>query len=540
MNVTTISTVSNATQAAVDSIQNHGQKHQTTYKIEMLDDSMASDDDDDDLISSDGSIFDENELAAVQDDLANQLAAAGPVGVAAAAAIASSKKRKRQHSFETNPSVRKRQQNRLLRKLRGIIYEFTGRVGKQAVVLVATPGKPNTSYKVFGAKPLEDVVRNLKNIVMDELENALAQQAPPPPQEDPSLFELPPLIIDGIPTPVEKMTQAQLRAFIPLMLKYSTGRGKPGWGREATRPPWWPKELPWANVRMDARSEDDKQKISWTHALRKIVINCYKYHGREDLLPTFADEDDKVSQLISHEEDEEEEEVIVQPVNNNNNTTTTIQTVTNAPTNNTTTNVRYTTQTVLSTIQNADGTVSLIQVDPNNPIITLPDGTTAQVQGVATLHQGEGGATIQTVQSLADVNGHENMTVDLTEATVAQDGQIYITTEDGQGYPVSVSNMITVPVSASMYQSMMANIQQIHTNSDGTVCITPMQVENGDQLETINISPGMHQMMIQGAPGEQPQVLQVVSLKDATLLSKAMEAINSGNVKADDTIIMEQ
>lgn len=49
------------------------------------------------------------------------------------------------------------------------------------------------------------------------------------------------------------------------------------------------------------------------------------------------------------------------------------------------------------------------------------------------LHQGEGGATIQTVQSLGDVNGHENMTVDLSEATVAQDGQIYITAEDGQG-----------------------------------------------------------------------------------------------------------
>lgn len=141
------------------------------------------------------------------------------------------------------------------------IYEFATRVGQQAIVLVATPGKPNTSYKVFGAKPLEDVVRNLKSIVMEELESALAQQAPPPVQEDPSLFELPPLIIDGIPTPVEKMTQAQLRAFIPLMLKYSTGRGKPGWGRESTRPPWWPKELPWANVRMDARTEDEKQKV---------------------------------------------------------------------------------------------------------------------------------------------------------------------------------------------------------------------------------------------------------------------------------------
>lgn len=145
--------------------------------------------------------------------------------------------------------------------LQQTIDEFATRVGQQAVVLVATPGKPNSSYKVFGAKPLEDVVKNLRNVIMDELESALAQQAPPPVQDDPSLYELPPLIIDGIPTPVEKMTQAQLRAFIPLMLKYSTGRGKPGWGRDSTRPPWWPKELPWANVRMDARSEDEKQKV---------------------------------------------------------------------------------------------------------------------------------------------------------------------------------------------------------------------------------------------------------------------------------------
>lgn len=66
-------------------------------------------------------------------------------------------------------------------------------------------------------------VKNLRTMIMEELETALAQQAPPPPQDDPSLYELPPLVIDGIPTPVEKMTQAQLRAFIPLMLKYSTG-----------------------------------------------------------------------------------------------------------------------------------------------------------------------------------------------------------------------------------------------------------------------------------------------------------------------------
>lgn len=138
---------------------------------------------------------------------------------------------------------------------------------------MATPGKPNNIYKVFGAKPLEDVMKNLRSLVMDELETALAQQAPPRVQEDPSLFELPPLIIDGIPTPVEKMTQAQLRAFIPLMLKYSTGRGKPGWGRDSTRPPWWPKELPWANVRMDARTEEEKQKVpSLLHPLLTLTF----------------------------------------------------------------------------------------------------------------------------------------------------------------------------------------------------------------------------------------------------------------------------
>lgn len=36
-------------------------------------------------------------------------------------------------------------------------------------------------------------------------------------------------------------------------------------------------------------------QISWTHALREIVINCYKFHGREDLLPAFTEEDEKVN-----------------------------------------------------------------------------------------------------------------------------------------------------------------------------------------------------------------------------------------------------
>lgn len=38
---------------------------------------------------------------------------------------------------------------------------------------------------------------------------------------------------------------------------------------------------------------------------------------------------------------------------------------------------------------------------------------------------------MHTVQGLD--GGHENMTVDLTEATLGQDGQIIITGEDGHG-----------------------------------------------------------------------------------------------------------
>lgn len=93
-----------------------------TETIEMIDDDhmtgMSDDDDDDGPSSPESAYVDGDLMNAMDDDVTAQLAAAGPVGVAAAAAIASAKKRKRPHSFETNPSIRKRQQNRLLRKLR--------------------------------------------------------------------------------------------------------------------------------------------------------------------------------------------------------------------------------------------------------------------------------------------------------------------------------------------------------------------------------------------------------------------------------------
>lgn len=73
-------------------------------------------------------------------------------------------------------------------------------------------------------------------------------------------------------------------------------------------------------------------KVSWTQALRTIVKNCYKQHGREDLL--YAFEDQQVP------------------------TTTTQHHLTATP------SIAHLvpSQTVVQTINNPDGTVSLIQV----------------------------------------------------------------------------------------------------------------------------------------------------------------------------------
>ena len=399
---------------------------------------------DDEPSSPESTTFDGSDLlnSTVSDEVTAQLAAAGPVGVAAAAAIATGKKRKRPHSFETNPSIRKRQQTRLLRKLRATIDEYTTRVGQQAIVLCVCPGKPNPLFKVFGAVPLENVVRNLKQLILQDLEHALAEHAPPPVPENPDIYTLPPLVIDGIPTPVDKMTQAQLRAFIPMMLRYSTGRGKPGWGKDSTRPAWWPSDLPWQNVRSDCRSEDEKARISWTNALRQIVKNCYKYHGREDLLPAFTEGDAPQHQYVQ------------QP------------------------------HQMVHTISNADGTVSLIQVDASGAVSTLSDAATSQTeatQAVATL--AEVAAATQVEVTLRHPGQGDDVTIDqsdlshteaiaqaavatLAEATLSEGGQIVLPEHAAAAAAalanvqdnMNTSNMVTIPVQAG------ASLMQIQTH----------------------------------------------------------------------------
>lgn len=86
-------------------------------------------------------------------------------------------------------------------------------------------------------------------------------------------------------------------------------------------------------------------QVSWTHALRTIVINCYKHHGRDDLLPEFIE--DKCKEIEASQ-----------------NQVTSLPTATLLPS-----------HAVVHTINNPDGTVSLIQVDTGATVATLADVT---------------------------------------------------------------------------------------------------------------------------------------------------------------------
>ena len=208
-------------------------------------------------------------------------------GMAAAAAISSNRKKKKPYSFESNPALRKRHKTKLLKRLKDTLDEFTTRVGLQACVVVYQPGKAGAEFNIYGADPLSMVIQKHKNEIISEVDSTLTQGMSMPPEpvdQHVNLFELPPLIFDGIPTPVSKMTQSQLRTFIPLMLKYSQNRGKPGWGKENHKPIWWPENLPWENIRSDPRPPEERL-TPWTDSMRQIVLSCYAYHGRIDLLP---------------------------------------------------------------------------------------------------------------------------------------------------------------------------------------------------------------------------------------------------------------
>ncbi|NXS52891.1 NRF1 factor, partial [Brachypteracias leptosomus] len=352
------------------------QVHVATY----TEHSMLSADEDSPSSPEDTSYDDSDILnSTAADEVTAHLAAAGPVGMAAAAAVATGKKRKRPHVFESNPSIRKRQQTRLLRKLRATLDEYTTRVGQQAIVLCISPSKPNPVFKVFGAAPLENVVRKYKSMILEDLESALAEHAPAPQEVN---SELPPLTIDGIPVSVDKMTQVSNQnqrelwqlAVTSCYFAVELLSASPG-------DLLLDLLLPMGIFLPTLHSLSFCWQVSWTQALRTIVKNCYKQHGREDLL--YAFEDQQTQQQ----------------------TTTTHSIAHLVPS-----------QTVVQTFSNPDGTVSLIQVGTGATVATLADAS--ELPTTVTVAQVNYSADGEVEQNWATLQGGE-MTIQTTQASEA-------------------------------------------------------------------------------------------------------------------------
>ena len=199
-------------------------------------------------------------------------------------------------------------------------------------------------------------------------------------------------------------------------------------------------------------------------------------------------------------------------------------------------------QSVVQTISNPDGTISIIHVDPDNPIITLPDGTTAQIQGLG--HQSLSPSVLNLISSaaannltqhtgsvhtLAEVAEHHaaaNQTsvsagtthaIELASAGdihAQEGGQILIAGEDGQAYPVS--GMITIPGSAGMYQAVIqgqgVGINAIDNATQGGQLVqvigTPIQLSTSNGVQHLVKLDPSNLIKIDHEPTVQNQSMQ--------------------------------
>lgn len=354
--------------------------------------SLSDDDDDDD--DNEINCFSSEDIVASarQDVISNSLIETGTInGMAAATALATARKSKL-FKFEVDPAVRRRQQTRLMRKLRQTLNELCLRCGQQAVVVSVLPGKVNNSFRVFGTHPLDQAIRACQQPIVREYEKDLQSKLETKTtHHQDQQFELPNLVIDGIPTSIDQMNQAQLRMFIPEMLKYATGRGKPGWGKESFRPVWWPVDVPWANVRRDVRDEEIKLKVPWSQALRQIVKNCYRYHNRDDLLNGISLDDQQNL----------EQQINIQQLSCHRFKLPSSSPATSASTINTDQQISMP-PTFVHTVHNADGTVALVQVESGQTIATISPDTIGNAMATFTNHPHQDSSSELNLQQLGD------------------------------------------------------------------------------------------------------------------------------------------
>ena len=159
--------------------------------------------------------------------------------------------------------------------------EYRERTGEDVALLTTVGGR--SRLRLLGSEPFRGLLLPLLPPLADRLKAASDSRQDW--QPDAPRPRLPRLTQDGFPAALGEMSQASLRSLIPQLLRLTTGRAKPAWGKPEARPPWWPHRLPFANVRTDFRPPSrHKDTVGWTQVLRSIVRACYQYYGQEILL----------------------------------------------------------------------------------------------------------------------------------------------------------------------------------------------------------------------------------------------------------------
>ena len=256
---------------------------------------------------------------------------------------------------------------------------------------------------------------------------------------------------------------------------------------------------------------------------RKTRVPLRRYHGREDLLPAFGEATSTQQPTVVHsaaEIDDDNKATVIRAIQASASTTTvtavnrsqpqqqqqqqqtaqivstaqgqtliqvSAETLANAQTIYSSNGSIYGT-TMVQAINNPDGTVSIIQVDPNTAMLTLPDGTQAQLRAVSSIQQGSG----QSDNQVLTTDAVETQAVEMAgtdavatlENALSQGSQIILTGEDGtQSGTFSVSGMVAIPVSMYHHQPMQVMQSTSSTSPEDEDSIQVTQEASGDSQE---------------------------------------------------------
>ncbi len=82
-----------------------------------------------------------------------------------------------------------------------------------------------------------------------------------------------------------EMTLADLRVYVPLLIRAAEDRAKPGYSKMAMRPAWWDRTWSQHCVHSELTREE----------LLHLVRNCYRHYNRLDLLSEYCSRSVQVS-----------------------------------------------------------------------------------------------------------------------------------------------------------------------------------------------------------------------------------------------------